>query len=135
MIEIRDLIATARQSPTEQNIEALWRAVFMLGAWYFLPASSTPGPTSPMVIMQEDGAWLLAFTNFRKLSQFESTVGRRLPNGNINMLVLDPLKSMRLIVEHAEHIQGVLFNPDSDETFRVPTNALVEFAKYFGLPL
>ncbi len=135
MIEIRDLIATARQTPTEIHIEALWKAVFLLGAWYFLPASETPGPTSPMVVMHDDGAWLLAFTNFRRLSKFESTVGRRLPNGNINMLVLDPLMSMRLIVEHADHITGVIFNPDSEETFRAPTSALIAFAKHFGLPL
>ena len=135
MIEIRDLIASTRQDPTTQNIEALWKAVFLLGAWYFLPASPTPGPTSPMVVVHDDGPWLLVFSNFRQLSQFESTVGRRLPNGNINMLVLDPLMSMRLIVEHAEHIKGVIFNPDSDETIRAPTEALIAYAKHFGLPI
>lgn len=133
MIEIQDLIIEARTNPTTPNIEALWRAVFFLGAWYFLPAKKSVGASTPMVIEHEDGAWLLCFTNFRTLSAFEATTDQLLPDGQVNMLVLDPLESCRLISKHSEHIRGVIFNPSSDQTFRAPTSALLAYANHFGL--
>lgn len=133
MIELRDLIKTAKSEPTTANIEAMWKAVYLLGAWYFAPGKRTPGATTPMVAQEEDGAWLLAFTNFRQLSRFEREHDLLLPDGNLNMLVLDPLKSTRLVQEHASHIVGVVFNPQSDETFRAPVDALVAYARHFGL--
>jgi len=50
MHEIRDYVEQARRHPTTEHLEQLWSAVFGLTAWYFLPGSEVPGPSTPMVV-------------------------------------------------------------------------------------
>ena len=132
MLEIKDHIARAQSDPTDANIEALWRAVFQLQVWYFLP-SDVDGPSTPMVLVIDDRPWLVAFTNFRRLRDFlreQDLLGGR---ADVPMLLLNPKESMQKIRENVEHIEGVVFNPRTEERFRAPAGALDQFAAYFGL--
>ncbi|MBA2661948.1 MAG: hypothetical protein H0U74_06605 [Bradymonadaceae bacterium] len=133
--EIRDHLARAKRAPTTQNLETLWRAVFMLQAWYFLPATDAEGPSHPSVTLVEGQAWLLAFTNVRRVKEFARAAKRVNTKDEMFLLVLDPLQSIERIREAGEHIEGVIFNIGSDETFRTTTEALEGFARHFGLPL
>ncbi len=132
--EIRDYVQIARQEPTTEHLEALWRAVFLLKGWYFLPAHADT-ETFPMVSLIDDEPWLLGFTNVRRLQEFARAHRRVNPDGSIPLLVLDPLDSINHLQEVQDHVTGVLFNIGSDETFRAPTGALLDYARHFGLPL
>ena len=130
MIEIRELVAISRQSPTEANIEALWRAVFLSRAWYLLPARPADPASYPLVVMRDDEPWLVAFTNFRRLRDLERSLGH---NGDSKMLMLDPSEALSQISAVKDHIRGVIFNIESDEMFRCETAALIAYAAHFGL--
>ena len=132
MIEIRDLVERARIDASDENIEALWRAVFLLRAWYLLPAKPEQPDSYPLVLMVEDQPWLLAFTNFRRLRDMEREIAR---GGDSKMLVLDPGAAMAQIGEVKKFIRGVIFNPNSDETFRCEVDALEAYARHFGLEI
>ena len=133
--EIRDYVARARQNPTTDNIESLWRAVFLLKGWYFLPSRDDEGPAFPTATTVDGRPWLLAFTNVRRLEDFARTTGRIGADGSIPLLVLDPKESMERITEAAGAIDGVIFNIDSPSTFRAPIDALRAYAEHFGVPL
>ena len=133
-MELRDYVAQAKREPTRQHIEAMWRAVFMLKAWYFLPAADEEGPNRPMVAEIDGQPWLPVFTNVRRYREFAASHARVDGEGNIHSLMLDPGESTRQIVEADDRIAGVVFNPGSEETFRTPVEALVAYAKHFEIP-
>lgn len=133
--QIRDYVRRAREEPTTEHIQALWRAVFLLKGWYFLPAAGGEGPEHPSVMLVEGQPWLVAFTNVRRLEAFARAQGREASDGGVPLLVLDPLVSMENIREAAEAVVGVVFNPGSPEGFRAPVEALVEYARFMGVPL
>ncbi len=133
--EIRDYVAQAKRDPRTENIEALWRAVFLLKAWYFLPARDDEGPAFPTASIIDGGSWLLAFTNVRRLEEFARTAGREADDGSVPLLVLDPGESMRRILEVRNSIAGVIFNVDSPSTFRAPVEALQAYAEHFDVPV
>ena len=133
--EIRDYVAQAQADPSTENIEALWRAVFMLQAWYFLPSDNEEGPAYPTVSEIDGKPWLLAFTNVRRIKQFARQAGRDNPDGSVPMLVLNPGESMRKILAVKEAIEGVVFNIDSPATFRAPVEALEGYAQHFDVPV
>ncbi|RAL20457.1 hypothetical protein DL240_16770 [Lujinxingia litoralis] len=132
-LEIRDYVARARREPTTENIEALWRAVFLLKGWYFLPSTRQEGPATPMVTMLGEEAWLLAFTNVRRIKEFSRQVGMAAPDGTVQLLVLDPRESMERLVAVEDRVEGVVFNIGSDETFRAPVAAVKAYAARMGL--
>ena len=132
--EIRDYVACAKADPTTENIKALWKAMFYLKGWYFLPAESREGPNRPTVMLVDDQPWLVAFTNVRRLKDFARATGRADEDtGEVFLLVLDPQESMAQIMEIREQIRGVVFNPDSPATFRAPVEALDQYADHFGV--
>ena len=133
--EIRDYVAQAKKAPTTENIEALWRAVFMLQAWYFLPSTTAEGPAYPTVSKIEGEPWLLAFSNVRRIKEFARAAGRGDDDGSVPLLVLDPGESMGRILEVADQIEGVIFNIDSQATFRAPVEALEAYAHHFDVPI
>lgn len=133
--EIRDYVTRARREPSTENLEALWRAVFMLQAWYFLPSRSDEGPAFPTVSEIDGDHWLLAFTNVRRLKEFARSVDRLNEDGSVPMLVLDPGESMQKILSVADNIDGVIFNIDSEATFRAPVEALEGYARHFEIPI
>jgi len=130
MIEIRELVALSRQSPTEANIEALWRAVFLSRAWYLLPARPDDPASFPLVVMRDDQPWLVAFTHFRRLRDLDRMLGH---HGDSKMLMLDPSEALAQITAVKDHIRGVIFNIESDEMFRCETDAFIAYASHFGL--
>ena len=132
-MELSEYVKRAMQEPSREHIEAMWKRVFMLKAWYFVPASETEGPTRPMVTTIEGEAWIPAFTNVRRYREFAASVGR-LHDDKAHALILDPGESMQKIVEVREAITGVVFNPGSEETFRAPVEALVAYAEHFEIP-
>jgi hypothetical protein len=134
-MEIRDFVARAKAEPSTENIEALWRAMFLLKGWYFLPAQQREGPSHPTVMLIDDRPWLVAFSNVRRLKAFAQSAGRVADDGEVLLLVLDPLESMEHIVEVADSVDGVVFNPGSEQTFRAPVQALVDYARHFGVPI
>ena len=73
--EIRDYVARARAESSTENIQALWRAVFMLKGWYFLPSEDVEGPSHPTVVVVDEQPWLIAFTNVRRLKAFAARSG------------------------------------------------------------
>lgn len=133
--ELRDYLDQARREPTREHLEALWRAVFLLKAWYFVPSRTQEGPDMPLVAMVDGAPWLVACTNVRRLTEFSREQDRLGPTGEVFMLILDPLESMTHILAHRAHLAGVVFNPGSEETFRAPVHALEQYARIFGLPL
>lgn len=133
--EIRDYVQRARQRPTTEHIEAMWRAVFLLKGWYFLPSTNDEGPAFPTVTSVDGQPWLLAFTNVRRLQEFARVAGRGDDDGSVPLLVLDPAESMERILEVEDQVAGVIFNIDSQATFRAPTDALVAYARHFEVPL
>lgn len=133
MMEIRDLVAIARQNPTEVTVRDLWQAVFRLQAWYFLPVEDVEGPSNPAMTEVDGEPWLVAFTNFRRLRDFSRLIGRiGSEDSEMNMLILNPLQSLGKFREEVE-IAGVIFNPQSDETFRATREAFLAYSDYFGI--
>lgn len=130
MIEIRDRVENARRDPSDANIEALWRAVFLLRVWYLIPAKPGEPESFPLVTVVDDEPWLMAFTNFRRLRDVERQIGR---GGDSKMLMMDPDAAMRQIIAVKQYVRGVVFNPNSDETFRCGVDELVLYAKHFGI--
>lgn len=130
-MELKDRIELAKREPTTENLQAMWRAVFVQRAWYFVPAGG--GETHPMVAELDDGVWLLAFTDFRRLNAFARERGLRDESGDLPMLVLAPPVAMRKVREFAKHLDGVLFNVGTDQSFRAPVAALEQFAEHFGV--
>lgn len=133
-MQIRDYVQQAQRDPSRENIEAMWRAVYMLKAWYFVPSEPEGGPTRPMVTTIEGQAWLPAFTNVRRFRDFADSTGRVGESGELEALILDPGESMERIVEVADAIAGVVFNPGSEIAFRAPVDALESYAGHFDLP-
>ena len=133
MKDIVTLIRTAREEPTSENIETMWRHVFAIPAWYFLP-SQLDGPATPLVAQVDGGNWLVAFTHFRALNEFARERGMRSDQGEVPMLALSPAESCVRVREVAPHIDGVVFNLGSDLAFRAPPEALAEFASRFVEP-
>ncbi len=133
MMEIRDLVALARENPTEASVHDLWQAVFRLQAWYFLPVEDVEGPSNPAMTEVDGAPWLIAFSNFRRLRDFSRLIGRiAAEDSEMNMLILNPLQSMTRFRTESE-IAGVIFNPQSDETFRATREAFLAYADYFGI--
>jgi hypothetical protein len=129
-MNLKARVEEARREPTSENLQKMWQAVFVQRAWYFVPAGE--GETHPMVADLDDGVWLLAFTDFRKLDLFGRANGLRdEESGEIPMLVLAPPVAMRKIQEFAKHLDGVVFNAGSDLSFRAPVVALEQFAEHF----
>lgn len=133
LLHIQDHVFRARQEPTTENLEALWKSVFMLKAWYFLPASNAEGPSYPTIANIDGTRWLLAFTNHRRIKEFAAAAGRVTERGDVFLLVLDPLQSVERAGEIQEHVDGVIFNIDSEEMFRTSIEGLLGFARHFGL--
>lgn len=134
-LEIRDYVARAKADPSTAHIQDLWRAVFLLKGWYFLPAESRAGCERPSVMLVDEQAWLVCFTNIRRLKAFSRATGRAAPDGEFYLLVVDPRQAMLQILGLADRIHGVIFNPDSPASFRAPVHALREYAEHFGVPL
>lgn len=133
--EIREYVRRAKADPTTDNIEALWRAVFLLKGWYFVPAERKEGPNRPMVTMLDGEPWLPAFTNVRRYRDFGEDIDRVDDEGEMHLLVLDPGASMEKILDVRDAIRGVVFNPGSSVTFRAPVEALEAYAEHFDVPL
>lgn len=133
ILHIKDYVALARQEPTTENLEALWRSVFMLKAWYFMPASDQEGPSYPSVANIDGKNWLLAFTNHRRIKEFAKSTDRLNAKGEVLLLVLDPQVSVDRAREVRDHVEGVIFNIDSEEMFRTTIEGLMGFARHFGL--
>lgn len=133
--EIQDYVAQAKEEPTTANLEALWRAVFLLQGWYFLPSRSGDGPAFPTVIMVDGAPWVLVFTNVRRLKAFARAADRVNPDGSTPMLVLDPGSATDQILAHRGELAGAIFNPDAEDSFRAPIEALEAYAHHFGVPL
>lgn len=134
-IEIKDYVARAKAEPTTERLQEMWRAVFLLQGWYFLPAQRQDGPAFPTILELNKEPWVIIFTNVRELKHFARTQGRAHPDGSVPLLVLNPLESMRKILAVKHTLQGAIFNPDSDATFRAPMEALEAYARHFGLPI
>lgn len=134
-LEIRDYVARAKADPSTEYIQDLWRAVFLLKGWYFLPAESREGCERPSVMLVGDEPWLVCFTNIRQLKAFSRATDRAAPGGEFYLLVIDPHQAMHQIIELADRIKGVVFNPDSAATFRAPVHALRDYAEHFGVPM
>lgn len=130
MREVAEAIRLARDEPTFENLEAMWRHVLRLPAWYLLPAA-LEAETTPLVAQLDDGDWILAFTHFRALNTFARERNMRSDNGDIPMLAVPPLDAVERISQLADHIDGILFNLGTDLAFRAPPNALTEFARRF----
>ncbi len=133
--EIRHYVQRARREPTTENIQQMWRAVFLLKGWYFLPSRSDEGPAFPTATTIDGEPWLLAFTNVRRLEDTAEATDRLADDGSLPLLVLDPKESMERIIEVADAIAGVVFNIDSPASFRAPVQALRAYADHFGVPI
>ena len=123
MKEIAAAIRLARDTPSSGNLEAMWRSVFRLPAWYLLPAQ-LDGPTTPLVAQLDDGDWVVAFTHFRALNEFARERGMRSDQGEVPMLALPPVDAAAQIEGHADYIDGVVFNPGGELAFRATIPAL-----------
>lgn len=137
--EVSDYVEQAKKNPSTENLEAMWRSVFLLKAWYFLPARSEEGPNRPMVLQLEGGdgepgAWLPVFTNVRRYRAFADVAGRVDGEGEMHALMLDPGEAVAKILEFRAAIEGVIFNPGEADTFRAPVEALEEYAEHFDVP-
>ncbi len=130
MKEITAAIRNARDEPTSQNIEAMWRRVMGLPAWYLLPAA-LDAATTPLVAQLDDGDWIVAFTHFRALNEFARERGMRSDTGEVPMLALQPGEAVERIRELSDHVAGVVFNPGSELAFRAPVAALLDFVARF----
>jgi len=133
-MEIRDYIERAHEDPSTEHIEALWRAVFTLKAWYFVPADDREGPTRPMVTMLGGEPWIPAFTGVRTYRAFVEATGRGGEGDELHGLLLDPGEAMQRITEVREAVTGVVFNPGTAIAFRAPVDALEEYALHFDIP-
>ncbi len=133
--EIKDYVEQAKREPTTENIEALWRSVFFRKAWYFLPSRDDEGPAFPTVTEIDGAPWLLAFTGVRRLKAFARQVGRVDDDGSVPVLALDPGESMSKIFDFDDDLAGVVFNIDSEATFRAPVEALAAYVEHFDVPV
>ncbi len=133
--EISDYVAQARRDPSTENLEALWQAVFVRRAWYFLPSRRDEGPAFPTATEIDGQPWLLAFTGARRLKAFARDAGRVNEDGSVPTLALDPGESMQKILEVQDRIVGVLFNVGDEASFRAPVDALEAYAEHFDVPV
>ncbi len=130
MSEISDKIRAAQADPSTEELETMWRAVFALPAWYFLPAVAE-GPSTPLVARIDEGDWVLGFTHLRALNAFAAAQGMRTEEGEVPMLPLSPREAWEKLEEVADHVDGLWFNAGTDLSFRAPNVALAEFASRF----
>lgn len=134
-MEIREYVVQAKRDPSRENLEELWRAVFLLKAWYFVPVSDEEGPTRPMVTRLEERYWIPAFTDVRNYRTFVEGSDQLESAEELHALLLDPGESMEQILKVRDAIAGVVFNPASDYTFRAPVEALEGYAEHFDVPV
>lgn len=131
---IHESIRAAKREPSTENLEEMWRAIFTLKAWYFLPAAEEEGPNRPMVAELDGEPWLPIFTDVRHYRSFAEGAGRRVDDGEMHALLLDPGESMERIAGVGDAVRGVVFNPASREAVRAPLEALDEYARHFEIP-
>jgi hypothetical protein len=131
--ELHEYISQAKQDPSRQNLREMWRRMFMLKGWYFLPAEDREGPNRPAVLQFDDGAWLPICTDVRRLRALADRAGRLSEDGEMNILVMDPRESMGRITEVSQALEGVVFNPGTQASVRAPVAALEEFADEFDV--
>lgn len=127
MSEIGAILDAARDTPTTENLERMWRAVFALPAWYFVPAQSE-GPTTPVALQVDGGWWLPVFTHFRALNEFARQNELRTDQGEVPLLALPPRQALEHWREVSANLEGVLFNASTKWTFRAPREAFDEIA-------
>lgn len=131
MKDVVSLIERAMAEPSSENLEAMWRHVIRLSAWYLLPAQ-LDGPTTPLVAQLDDGNWVVAFTHLRTLNQFTRDHDMQSEQGDVPMLALPPGEAVERVQAFAEHVEGIVFNPGGPLAFRAPTAALGDFASRFA---
>lgn len=129
--EIRDHVARARRDPSREHIEALWRAVFLLKAWYVVPALEEEGPNRPLVLELEGDPWLPAFTNIRRFRDFATDLDRG--GDRLHYLALSPGEAMERIDRRSDVLTGIVFNPRTDIAFRGPVETLSACADRFDV--
>ncbi len=134
-MEIRDYVLQAKREPSREHLEELWRAVFMLKAWYFVPAAEDEGPTRPMVTVLEGDCWIPTFTDVRNYRGFVDHSEQLASGRELHALLLDPGESLQRILQVREAVDGVVFNPGSAFEFRAPVGALEEYAEHFDVPV
>lgn len=131
MKTVEDYVAQARQAPTTENLEAMWRAAFAIKAWYLLPAGDEPGPARPTVITLDDGIYLPIATSLRRYSEFATKAGRA-TSADLPLLILDPWQALDALEIFRQTMDGVIFNPATDASFRAPLDAFFSYAERFG---
>ena len=132
---MKDVVAAirdAKDEPSTEKLEVMWRRVFRLPAWYFLQASAE-GPATPLVGRLNDGDWVLGFKHFRAINEFGRDAGMLSEGGEIPMLALPPSDAIDHLREVAEHVAGIQFNIGGELAFRAPVAALLQFAEQFGV--
>lgn len=132
--KVERLIKGARQEPSRDNLIEMWRHLFFLKAWYFMPNRTTEGPAEPVLIDGHDGNILPAFTSVRRLRDFCEATGRTNETDDVPLLGLSPLEAVDNTRQHREAIDTVVFNPDTEISVSCPTEALIKYADYFNLP-
>ncbi|MFB6262321.1 MAG: hypothetical protein ABEL76_01665 [Bradymonadaceae bacterium] len=130
--QIRDHVRRARRDPSREHLRELWRAVFLLKAWYFVPARREEGPNRPMVVELDGEPWLPAFTNIRRYRDVAEDIGRT-RGDELHYLALSPREAMEQIDRYSNLLEGVIFNLRTDVVFRGPTAALVQCADQFDV--
>jgi hypothetical protein len=76
----------------------------------------------------DGGHWLLACTNIRRFSDLCRGLQITQKGEDLPMLVVSTRDAIKRIEAAGTSIDGVAFNAHSIEHFRIPTDALLQFA-------
>lgn len=128
------LAANARRTPTKENLDALWAAMFSLSHWHFIPVPGAAGQFSPYVGIVGNQRWVMTFTD-AALSAHYAVAARIAMPGLAPVMSLAPraaavhLPGLRVMT-----VLGVLVNPGPDAFYTPFENMNQMVDKFLAKP-
>jgi hypothetical protein len=123
MADFVSLANTARRSPTKENLDALWAAMFQLSHWTFIPVPGMSGMFSPYVGVVGNQQWVMTFTDAQQAANYAVAARIAMP-GAAPLLQLAPrAAAVHVPGMRAMNVLGVLVNP-GPEAFYTPFEQL-----------
>ena len=134
MSEFDALVAKARETNDNTDINNMWEAVFGLEEWIFI-AQGEGDETTPLVGMIEEKPMLMAFTDEARAKEFGVANNLQGEDGLVGMLGVPVDMAVKVGETLAQHgVFGILFN-QGENNFFAPLEQLPQMFDFFvGLP-
>jgi hypothetical protein len=132
--DIDRLAAECRSDGSRESMDRLWRAVYALKQWHFVPRGEMEPNTIRAFVGEVDGKpYVFAFTDDRRAHAFAVRQKLQTSEGAFGILSMQTRAAVNYVHRLGEQgVFGILFN-DGPSGFFAPIGNVLPMARYFGL--